>query len=363
MRTQAPFAGLLLADFGATVLRVDRPPASNALSAGADALTRHKSSIILDLKSPSALSLLRSLLQRADVFIDPYRPGVIDSLGLEPETLLKDNSRLIIARLTGFRRSGAYAQRAGHDINYLAVNGVLSQLGPARYPPYPPANILADFAGGGLMCAVGVLLALISRAQTGKGQIVECNMVDGAAYLATFLRLGRASIGDRPRGENLLDGGCPWYQVYECKCGGYMAVGALEEKFFAQFIRGIGLDEDWLHRRHDRDAWPVLKALISNCFMRRTRRDWEAIFDGKDACCTPVLSQDELEEAGYEQGPAVTLKNTPSHPISQEEGWKSEGLIPGTGGEDILSEWTGWSKGRHYTIQDGGLVSLISPNL
>ena len=363
MRTQAPFAGLLFADFGATVLRVDRPPTSNALPAGADALTRHKSSIILDLKSPSALSLLRSLLQRADVFIDPYRPGVIESLGLEPETLLKENARLIVARLTGFRRSGAYAQRAGHDINYLAVNGVLSQLGPARYPPYPPANILADFAGGGLMCAVGVLLALISRAQTGKGQVVECNMVDGAAYLATFLRLGRASIGDRPRGENLLDGGCPWYQVYECKCGGYMAVGALEEKFFAQFIRGIGLDEDWLHKRHDRDAWPVLKALISNCFMRKTRRDWEAIFDGKDACCTPVLSQDELEEAGYEQRPAVTLKNTPSHPISQEEGWKSEGLIPGTGGEDILREWTGWSKGKHYTVQDGGLVSLISPNL
>lgn len=187
---------------------------------------------------------------------------------------------------------------AGHDINYLAVSGILSQLGPKDKPPYPPANILADFAGGGLICALGIIAALLSRGQTGKGQVVEANMVDGSAYLGSFMRYGlKTPMWNAPRGENLLDGGCPWYQVYECKDGGYMAVGALEPQFFAELVRGLELD---VAQIHDRTEWPAMKEQFQRRFLTKTRLCWEKIFYGKDACCTPVLTQAELEQHGYE---------------------------------------------------------------
>ena len=180
---------------------------------------------------------MTDLLKHADVLIEPYRPGVLESLGLNPTGLLASNQRLIIARLTGFRRDGEYANKAGHDINYLAVSGVLSLLGRKGEAPYAPANILADFAGGGLMCAFGILMALFSRTHSGKGQVVESNMVDGSAFLGTLMRyLIRTPLWDQPRGQNLLDGGCPWYDVYECKDGKYMAVGALEQKFLLNYF-------------------------------------------------------------------------------------------------------------------------------
>ncbi|KAL9629649.1 MAG: hypothetical protein Q9164_006785, partial [Protoblastenia rupestris] len=188
---------------------------------------------------------------------------------------------------------------AGHDINYLAVSGILSQLGRADQPPYAPANILADFAGGGLMCAFGILLALISRQQTGKGQVVEANMVDGSAYLGTFMRLSRKTpLWDQPRGENLLDGKCPWYDVYECRDGGYMAVGALESKFFQDLIQGMGLGTEWLEKRVDRGTWPELRDVMRNKFLEKRRKEWEEVFAGKNSCCTPVLEQAELEAHG-----------------------------------------------------------------
>ncbi|KKA21800.1 Isopenicillin N-CoA epimerase [Rasamsonia emersonii CBS 393.64] len=205
-----PFAGLLLADYGASVLRVDRPQGSSPIPpVAADLLTRHKTSICLDLKNLASRAVLLSLLAKADVLIDPFRPGVLERLGLSPtDVLLKQNPQLIVARMTGFRRDGKYKDMAGHDINYLAVSGVLSMLGRAGDNPYPPANILGDFAGGGAMCFLGILLALITRQRTGRGQVVEANMVDGSAYLATMPRLALHTPlwGDR-RGENLLDGG------------------------------------------------------------------------------------------------------------------------------------------------------------
>jgi len=304
------------------------------------------------------------LLSKVDVLIDPYRPGVLESLGLDPERLLTANPRLIIARLTGFRREGIYSQMAGHDINYLAVSGILSQLGRANEAPYAPGNIVADFAGGGLMCVLGILMALTSRAQTGKGQVLEANMVDGGAYLGSFMRYARKTpLWDQPRGENLLDGGSPWYDVYRCKDGGYMAMGALEPKFFTLLLECLELDQQWSEKRYDRREWPALKDLFTARFLEKSRKHWEKVFDGKDACCTPVLEQRELEDAGYEQRPAVGLTGSPGLKISQEEAWQSKGLAPGQGGEEILNDWMGWKRGKDYDLHDGDLIKLHSAKL
>ena len=329
-----------------------------------DPLSRRKSSIALDLRSPNGLALLKSLLNQADILIDPFRPGVLESVGLDPKSLLGANPRLIVARLTGFRRDGPYAPMAGHDINYLAVSGLLSQLGRANAPPSFPANIIADFAGGGLTCAFGILAALFGRVHTGKGQVVEANMVDGSAYLGTFSRLlMKTPLGDRPRGENLLDGGCPWYEVYECKCGGYMAVGPLEENFFGELLKGLNLEQDLVTTRNDRSTWPDLRATFRKGFLEKTREEWEHVFMGKDACCTPVLSQTELEEQGYEQRPAVGLMGSPGLSIPLAEAWGSRYLSPGAGGEEVLEDWMGWKRGKDYRVEGGGLVKIAASKL
>ncbi|KAI9041663.1 CaiB/BaiF CoA transferase family protein [Aspergillus affinis] len=355
-----PFAGLLLADYGASVLRIDRP---NAVSA--DQLTRHKTSVTLDLRDPASHRALLSILATADVLIDPYRPGVLERLGLSPsEVLLKHNPRLIVARMTGFRRDGKYKDMAGHDINYIAVSGVLSMLGRSGEAPYAPGNILGDFAGGGAMCFLGILLALLARSDTGRGQVVEANMVDGSAYLAAMPRLNRHTpLWNQPRGQNMLDGGSPFYDTYETKDPGkYFAVGALEPQFYAALLKGLGFGPKELPSRDDRTNWPVLRAAFGQRFREKTRAEWEAIFDGTDACATPVLEQSELEESGYEQRSAVHLTETPALPIAADDGaWSGGGLAPGTGGQETLQAWLGWEKGRHYGVRaDGALVQVAA---
>ncbi|EDN02700.1 isopenicillin N-CoA epimerase [Histoplasma capsulatum] len=369
----APFAGLLLADYGASVLRIDRPhPQAHSNHPGilppetSDSLTRHKTSISIDLKSPASLSLLLSLISHADILIDPFRPGVLERLGLSPtDVLLKRNPRLIVARMTGFRRDGKYKDMAGHDINYIAVSGVLALLGRAGERPYPPGNIVGDFAGGGAMCFLGILLALLSRHRTGKGQVVEANMVDGSAYLATFPRLlQKRPMWGSPRGQNVLDGGCPYYDIYETKdAGKYFAVGALEPEFFAALLKGLSLKlEDILPPgssglREDPSTWPYMRDVFTRRFKERARREWESIFDGTDACATPVLENEELEEGGYEQRLAVGLSETPGLGFTNEEGgWSSDGLSPSKGGEMTLEDWCGWVRGKEYEVKDGALV-------
>ncbi|KAL3434969.1 CoA-transferase family III domain-containing protein [Aspergillus tetrazonus] len=351
-----PFAGLLLADYGASVLRIDRPK-----SISADQLTRGKSSIILDLRDPASHKLLLELLSNADVLIDPYRPGVLERLGLSPkDVLLKRNPRLIVARMTGFRRDGKYKDMAGHDINYIAVSGVLSMLGRAGEKPYAPGNILGDFAGGGAVCFQGILLALLSRATTGRGQVVEANMVDGSAYLAAMPRLNmQTPLWSGPRGTNMLDGGSPFYDTYETKdTGKYFSVGALEPQFYAALIKGLGFQPDELPSREDRSNWPALRAAFTKRFKEKTRAEWEAVFDGTDACATPVLEQTELREAGFEQRPIVHLSDTPARPIAADDGaWTGGILKPGTEGRETLKTWLGWEKGREYDVRsDGALV-------
>ncbi|BCR90939.1 CaiB/BaiF CoA transferase family protein [Aspergillus chevalieri] len=356
-----PFAGLLLSDYGASVLRIDRPKPPQAPPAP-DQLTRHKTSITLDLRDKSSHALLLSLLQHADILIDPYRPGVLERLGLSPATLLKNNPRLIIARMTGFRRDGKYKDMAGHDINYIAVSGVLSMLGRANEQPYAPGNLLGDFAGGGAMCFIGILLALLSRVHTGRGQVVEANMVDGSAYLAAMPRLTRKTpLWSQPRGQNLLDGGCPYYDTYETKDSGkYFAVGALEPQFYAALLRGLGFTKDQLPPREDKTNWPVLRDAFATRFKQKTRQEWEAVFDGTDACATPVLEQDELEQTGFEQRPAVHLTATPGYSIPGDDGgWNGKILAPGSGGGKTLKEWLGWELGREFEAREDGALALV----
>ena len=350
----------MLSDYGATVLRVLRPSAipgvvpENVFSF----IPEVKDSIPLDLKRSDALKLLISVLDHADVLIDPYRPGVLEAMGLAPDELMKRNPRLIIARLTGFRRDDAYSKMAGHDINFLALSGTFSQLGRSDMPPQFPANLLGDFAGGGMMCAFGVLAALLHRSSTGKGQIVENNMVDGVAYLSTFIRMTRKTpLWDRPRGTNLLDGGAPWYEIYECKDdGGYMAVGALEPKFFQELSKGLQLHPSWLQRRNDRSNWAELREVLRERFLQKTRDQWQHIFHGTDACCTPVLTQEELEAMNYEQKIPVHLSASPGKKpqMSIRTGGKLEKLE--NAGETILNDWLGWKKGLHYTDSPNGLL-------
>ncbi|KAK2589760.1 hypothetical protein QQS21_012560 [Conoideocrella luteorostrata] len=374
-----PFAGMLLADAGASVIRIDRVSDTRSLPTN-DSLTRHKASVAVDLKSPSGVSFIKELVsQGADVLIDPFRPGVLEKLGLGPDELLRINPRLIYGRLTGFRRDGKYANMAGHDINYIAVSGALSLLGRADDTPHPPTNILADFAAGGANLFQGVLLALLARQSSGKGQVVEANMVDGSAYLATSPRFGlKSGIGDRGRGRNLLDGGCPYYDTYQTKDGKYFSVGALEPQFFAILIRGLGLEAHGLEeKRFDFDEWPAMRSLFKDTFKKKTRSEWEAVFDGTDACAAPVLDYEELEIDPAREGdqrPSVTLQGTPCLAIKQRpegasdpvkhgqgagvvgDGYQGEPLAPGDGGPDMLDKWLGWKKGDQYDVQKGAYV-------
>ena len=239
---------------------------------------------------------------------------------------------------------------------------MLALLGPAGAPPAFPANLLADFAGGGLVCAFGILAALLARERGGKGQVVEANMVDGVSALATFLRgLRRTPLGARPRGENLLDGGCPWYGAYETCDGKYVAVGALESQFFRELLKGLGLPAALLEERMDRSRWSAIREALQAKFKEKSRKKWEDVFDGTDACVTPVLDLDELESEGYEQRPVVSLSATPA----LEDGlrWSGRVLDVGEGGRDVLVDWLGWKEGRDFEVVDGAFIRKEPPKL
>ena len=298
--------------------------------------------------------------------------------------LLSINPRLIVGRMTGFRRDGKYKDMAGHDINYIAVSGALAMLGRKHEKPLPPANILGDFAGGGATLFQGLLLALIERGKNGKGQVVEANMVDGSAYLVTFPRmLTKMPMWSRPRGENTLDSGCPYYDTYETKDGKYMAVGALEPQFFALLIKGLGLSGKGIEKtREDRETWPGLKTTFTKLFKEKTRSEWERIYDKTDACVTPVLEYGELEKDPNREGdqrPAVTLRESPSFALSkgpesrdpstgqgpgvEGESYIPAALYPGQGGEKALEQWLGWQRGKNFEVENGGLVLKQSSKL
>jgi crotonobetainyl-CoA:carnitine CoA-transferase CaiB-like acyl-CoA transferase len=303
----APFGCMMLADLGADVVRVDRPPGDGRLRLAppVDApIQRNRRVVVLDLKSPDGVADLLCLVDRADVLVEPYRPGVAERLGFGPEPCMRRNPRLVYARMTGWGQDGPLAGRAGHDIDYIAVAGALEPLGRAGDRPYAPLNLLGDFAGGGMLLAVGVLAALLERERSGAGQVVDAAMVDGSALLTTFLHgMLEAGAWSAPRGHNLLDGGAPFYDTYRTADGGFMAVGALEPPFYAELLAGLGLTEDPdLPAQGDRTGWETLRRRFAERFAQRTRDEWTTVFSELDACVAPVLSP--LEAHGHPQNRA-----------------------------------------------------------
>ncbi|MFE9173273.1 CaiB/BaiF CoA transferase family protein [Streptomyces kebangsaanensis] len=292
-----PFAAMLLADLGADVVRVDRPGgAALGIDPARDLTNRNKRSVVVDLKSPDGPARVLGLAERADILIEGYRPGVAERLGVGPEACHARNPRLVYGRMTGWGQDGPLAPRAGHDIAYIAVTGTLGMIGDPDGPPAVPANLLGDYAGGSLYLVVGVLAALHHARATGTGQVVDAAIVDGTAHLSTMIHGMLAAGGwqDR-RGSNLLDGGCPYYGTYETADGRYMAVGALEPRFYAEFLTLLGL-EDHADSRTDVTRWGELREAVAARFKSRTRDEWTAVFEGSDACVAPVLS---LREAPH----------------------------------------------------------------
>ncbi|AJT62931.3 Alpha-methylacyl-CoA racemase [Streptomyces lydicus] len=293
-----PFAAMLLADLGADVVRVDRPGGAGLrIDPAYDITNRNKRSVLVDLKDPAGVARVLDLAERADVLLEGYRPGVAERLGIGPEECLARNPRLVYGRMTGWGQQGPLAGTAGHDIGYIAITGALGMIGPPDGPPAIPANLVGDYAGGSLYLVIGVLAALQhARTEGGRGQVVDAAIVDGTAHLTAMIHGMLAAGGwqDR-RGANLLDGGTPFYGAYETADGGYMAVGALEKRFYAEFIRLLGIEEE-APGRDDLAAWGELRTAIAARFKTRTREEWTAVFEGSDACVAPVLSLREAPD-------------------------------------------------------------------
>jgi alpha-methylacyl-CoA racemase len=291
----APFAGMMLADMGADVLLVDRPGSSDLglkRERWYDVMLRGKRSVTLDLKSPGGAPAALELIGRADALIEGFRPGVMERLGLGPDTALARNQRLVYGRMTGWGQQGPLAPRAGHDINYIALAGVLQAFGRKGQAPVPPLNLVGDFGGGGMLLAFGVVCALHEAQRSGRGQVIDAAMVDGAALLAAmFHGFLAAQQWSEERGTNILDTGAPWYDVYETADRKYVAVGAIEDKFFAELVSRLKLTD--LPAQHDRSRWPEMRRRFAETFKTKTRDEWARIFEGADACVAPVLSWSE----------------------------------------------------------------------
>ncbi|MEV6315485.1 CaiB/BaiF CoA-transferase family protein [Streptomyces sp. NPDC051776] len=294
-----PFAAMLLADLGADVVRVDRPGGAGLnIDPAYDVTNRNKRSVLLDLKSPEGPAAVLDLAGRADILIEGYRPGVAERLGIGPDECFARNPRLVYGRMTGWGQEGPLADRAGHDIAYIAITGALGMIGRPGEPPAIPANLLGDYAGGSLYLVIGVLAALQHARTAGRGQVVDAAIVDGTAHLTAMIHGMMAAGGwqDR-RGTNLLDGGCPFYGTYETADGGHMAVGPLEQRFYDEFVRLLGI-ADQAPARKDVERWSELRATVAARFKQRTRAEWTAVFQDSDACVAPVLS----------------LREAPAHP-------------------------------------------------
>jgi alpha-methylacyl-CoA racemase len=295
-----PFAAMLLADLGATVVRIDRTEPSGLgvpVPARFDVGGRGRRSVALDIKRPAGREAALRLVDRADVLIEGWRPGVAERLGLGPDDCLARNPGLVYGRMTGFGQQGPLALAAGHDLNYIALTGALHAIGPAAQP-LPPLNLVGDYGGGALYLAFGLMAALFERQQSGRGQVVDAAMVDGASSLMSLFH-GLAASGQwdpAQRAANLLDGGAPFYATYETADGRFVSIGALEPKFFAELARRIGLDDRFVKRQYDRRCWPELREELTRIMRGKSRDEWSALLEGSDACFAPVLTLSEAAE-------------------------------------------------------------------
>ncbi|MEU0755463.1 CaiB/BaiF CoA transferase family protein [Streptomyces albogriseolus] len=342
-----PFAAMLLADLGADVVRVDRPGGPGlGIDPARDVTNRNKRSVVVDLKAPDGAARVLDLAERADILIEGYRPGVAERLGVGPEECRARNPRLVYGRMTGWGQDGPLADRAGHDIGYIAVTGALGMTGEPGRPPVAPANLLGDYAGGSLYLVVGVLAALHHARASGTGQVVDAAIVDGTAHLTSMIHgMLAAGVWQDRRGANLLDGGCPYYGTYATADGGHMAVGALEPRFYAEFLRLLDLT-DLAGAHADVTRWPELRTRVAERFASRTRDAWTAVFEGTDACVAPVLSLREAphhphlaarstftDHAGITQpAPAPRFSATPATV-------RTGPARPGADTEDVARDW------------------------
>ena len=292
-----PFAAMMLADMGAEVLRIDRAGSvrgGDPQQPPLDLLARGRRSVGVDLKSPEGVALLLDLVEGADGLIEGFRPGVAERLGFGPEVCAERNPKLVYGRMTGWGQDGPYAPTAGHDLNYIALSGALAHFGRAGEPPTPPINLVGDFGGGGMLMAFGMVCGLLETARSGRGQVVDAAMVDGASVLMTMM-YGFAAMGmwNEERGTNLLDTGAPCYDVYATSDGKWVSIGSLEPQFYAQLLELLELDPATLPHQHDRSAWPEMKERFAAIFASRTRDEWCELFEGTDVCFAPVLTMSE----------------------------------------------------------------------
>jgi alpha-methylacyl-CoA racemase len=360
----APYACMLLAELGADVVRVDRPRGGSLIvDPEKDALNRSRPSVAVDLKSPAGRDVLLRLLDDADVLVEGLRPGVLERLGLGPDEALARNPRLVYARMTGWGQDGPLAERAGHDINYLGLTGALHAIGTADKPAVP-LNIGADFGGGSMFLLVGILAALFERGTSGRGQVVDAAMVDGASSLVTMIygMLGAGLWQDR-RAANLLDGGAPFYDTYACADGRHVAVGALEPQFYAAFVEGLGLTGALPGGQYDLAHWPEHRRRFAEAFATRTRDEWADVFAGTDACVTPVLGLREapvhphlaargtfVEQDGASlPGPAPRFSRTPG-------AVRGPARRPGADTTAVLTDW-GFSADEVRALLTSGAVA------
>ena len=364
----APFAGCLLADMGADVIRVDRigprPPFASAL------LDRGKRSIAIDMKQPAGAALVLDLVEQADVLIEGFRPGVTERLGVGPEDCWARRPSLVYGRMTGFGQSGTLSQLAGHDINYIALSGVLGRVGRAGQPPTPPLNLVGDFGGGSMFLAFGLLCALHEARRSGQGQVVDASMVEGSGYL--MLPFFGGLSADAPtdatqspeRGTTLLDSGAPFYDAYETSDGKWMAVGAIEPQFYAALLSGLDLDPADLPGQFDSEAWPRMKKRFASVFATKTRAEWEEVFAGTDACATPVLDLEELPthahhvDRGYLEVHGGVRQPRPTPALSATPG-RVSGPPPDTGQHTstILGEWLGLDDAGVGALRGDGVIA------
>lgn len=357
-----PLAGQLLADLGADVISIDRKAEAILPDRPKDANRRNKRSIAVNLKAEGAADIVLQLCKDADIFFEGFRPGVAERLGLGPDAVHAVNPALVYGRLTGWGQTGPLADRAGHDINYIAISGALSAIGPKDHP-VPPLNLVGDYAGGSLMLVYGLMAALVSAKTTGKGRIVDTAMTDGSAAIMSLIHSFQATgFWQNQREANYIDGGAPFYRCYETADGKFMAVGALEPQFFALLLEGLGADPSWSQRQHDRNAWPEMEADFAERFQAKTRDEWAAIFEPVDACVSPVLDMVEarshphnvargtfLEADGYVQ-PAPAPRFSGYDPETSRSAF-----FQGEHTRAILSE-AGFSEGQIETMISSGKV-------
>jgi alpha-methylacyl-CoA racemase len=363
-----PFCAMMLADMGAEVLRVDRAsavvPPDRFEPPPDHALLRGRRSVAVDLKHPEGAAIVLRLVETADALIEGFRPGVAERLGIGPEPCLARNPRLVYGRMTGWGQEGPYASQPGHDINYIALTGVLHAIGRAGDGPTPPLNVVGDFGGGGMLLAFGIVCALLEARTSGAGQVVDAAMVDGAALLGTMLHgMRRAGTWSNERGTNLLDGGAPFYDVYETADGGWISIGSIEPQFYAALLEALGLRKADLPAQHDRARWPEMKARFAEIFRSRTRAEWEARLAQAGICFAPVLDPDEALEhphmvarstfvdvGGVRQpAPAPRFSRTPGAVASPPP-------MPGEHTDDALRDW-GLAEGEIARLREAGAIA------